>query len=940
MYPNGPAHVGHARTYIIPDVIARFKRGIGYNVLFPMGFHYTGTPILTTAERIASGEKEYIRNLSNAFGVPETEIRKLTKPLKLARYFHRLSKNAMREYGLSIDWRREFTTIDPEFNSFIRWQFLKLKDEGYLIKGSHPVGWCPKHDMPVGMHDTKDDVEPEIGELTIIKFLDDDGVIYPAATLRPETVLGVTNVWVNPEVNYCISEVDVRGRKEKWALSCDAGYKLKFQLEDVRLVMKVKGSELIGKKLINPITGRKVPILEAKFVSPRFGTGVVMSVPAHAPYDYVALRDLLKVNDPEEWGEFKPIPLIKVEGYSQIPAKDAVERLGIKSQDDKELLDRATKEVYRDEHLRGKMLEGLSELVQEEIIKGIGDFLRSSVEGRPVEEARKNIREFLLSSGYGATIYEIMNAPVYCRCGTEIVVKVVKDQWFIDYGNPEWKRKALEALASMRIVPEEARKQFVATIDWLKAKACARSRGLGTELPWAKGWVIESLSDSTIYMAFYTVIHKIRSYGIKPDQLTPEFWDFIMLGKGDPERLADELGVSTEELISLRSEFDYWYPLDSRHSGKDLIPNHLTFFIFNHAAIFPREKWPRQIVANGWVLLKGEKMSKSKGNVRTLHGLIDTFSADAVRLALSVEAEVEADLNLDVDSMGKIYDHLKRIKSLVHSLSEGGKSDEVGIPEKWLLSRVARHLLYLYDELDRVRIRAAGVRLFFLIPKDLEDYLDMVKKPSPSVKKIIEAWVKVLSAYTPFLAEELWHEELGKKSFVVTERWPSIEELQEMIDVKSEVMVEYGKRLIEDIRSITRVVGSGQAIIYVAPKNMQNIIIAIRDMVDKGGKVGDVLRYLSKRLGNVPRKKLPKVGKALLDLSVSLDKHVIEGLRELGGIDELEAIQVLKSYIERKAGVKIEAAYLSTDPSAPDNKGRKSQALPWRPSIYIEGGSK
>ncbi|MCD6323639.1 MAG: class I tRNA ligase family protein, partial [Desulfurococcales archaeon] len=322
MYPNGPAHVGHARTYLIPDILARFKRGLGYNVLFPMGFHYTGTPILTTAERIASGDEHYIEMLSSAFGVPQEELRELTEPVKLAKYFHTLSKDAMKEYGLSIDWRREFTTIDPEFNKFIVWQFTRLRKLGYLTKGSHPVGWCPKHNMPVGMHDTKDDVEPEIGELTLIKFLGEDGVIYPAATLRPETVLGVTNMWLNPEIDYCISEVDVGGRRERWVLACEAAEKLKFQM-DLRVTRKVKGRELIGRKVLNPMLGREVEILEARFVSPKFGTGVVMSVPAHAPYDYAALRDILGEVNPERWGRFKPVPLIKVEGYGRYPAKDA-----------------------------------------------------------------------------------------------------------------------------------------------------------------------------------------------------------------------------------------------------------------------------------------------------------------------------------------------------------------------------------------------------------------------------------------------------------------------------------------------------------------------------------------------------------------------------------------------------------------------------------------
>ncbi len=937
MYPNGPAHVGHARTYLIPDVLARFKRGLGYNVLFPMGFHYTGTPILTTAERIASGDEAYIKKLAEAFGVSEDDLRGLTEPVKLANYFHGLSKKAMMEYGLSIDWRREFTTIDPEFNKFIVWQFTKLREMGYLTKGSHPVGWCPKHNMPVGMHDTKDDVEPEIGELTIVKFLKGDGLVFPAATLRPETVLGVTNMWVNPEVEYCISEVEVNGKREKWILACEAADKLKFQM-DLRVLKRgIKGKELVGQKVINPALGNEVEILSASFVSPKFGTGIVMSVPAHAPYDYVAIRDYLGEESPEKWGRLKPIPLIKVSGYGELPAKDSVERLGIASQKDVDKLEKATKEVYRDEYSKGVLLEGLRSLVVQEIIEGVKAFIKDELEKAPVSLARERIKALLIKSGYGTVMFEIMNAPVYCRCGTEIVVKVVKDQWFIDYGNKEWKEKAMKALDRMRIIPEEARNQFIATVDWLRAKACARSRGLGTELPWARGWIIESLSDSTIYMAFYTVIHKIRKYRIPPEKLIPSFWDYIMRGEGDPESLSKELGIKTDILRDLRGEFDYWYPLNSRHSGKDLIPNHLTFFVFNHAAIFPEEKWPKQIVANGWVLIKGEKMSKSKGNVRTLHGLIHTYSPDAVRLALSVEAEVEADLNLDLDSMGKIYDHLKRIKRLISEISKSSMSENYGLPERWVRNKVARHLINAYTELDAVRVRAAGVRIFYLIPKVLEEYLSMVAKPSKSITDLIEYWVKAISAYTPFIAEELWHNYLGKQSLVVRERWPSVEELKSLIDDEAEAYVAYAEKVAGDIKSISKVVKGDTAIIYVSPRSEQEHLLKIREIIENGGKLGDVIKYVSEVWRKASGKKAVRIAKALIDMVSSIDPEVVNSLRRLGGIDEASAISALRSYVESKAGVKIAKILRSDDPSVPDYGGRREEALPWRPSIYLMG---
>ncbi|MEM2390205.1 MAG: class I tRNA ligase family protein, partial [Ignisphaera sp.] len=281
MYPNGPIHIGHGRTYLIADIIARFKRLQGYNTLFPMGFHYTGTPIISMAEAIANGDRELIELFKDIYEVPESDIERMSDPLHLARYFHRISKETMCLFGLSIDWRREFTTIDPEFKSFIHWQFLKLHEKGLIEKGTHPVGWCPRHEMPVGMHDTKGDAEPEIGEFIAIFFKDKDNMVYPTATLRPETIFGVTNLWINPEETY----VKIKTAEGSiWIIGEKAASRLKHQLNFV-IIESIKGSSLVGMKVRNPITNEEILVLPAAFVDASFATGIVMSVPAHAPYD-------------------------------------------------------------------------------------------------------------------------------------------------------------------------------------------------------------------------------------------------------------------------------------------------------------------------------------------------------------------------------------------------------------------------------------------------------------------------------------------------------------------------------------------------------------------------------------------------------------------------------------------------------------------------------
>ncbi|MEM4499314.1 MAG: leucine--tRNA ligase [Sulfolobales archaeon] len=934
MYPNSPAHLGHARVYLIADVMARFARMLGFNTLYPMGFHYTGTPILAMSESIAKGDEVLINELRELYGLTQEDIELLKDPLQLAKYFHRRSKIAMMRYGLGIDWRREFTTVDPEFQSFIRWQFEKLREKNFIERGSHPVGWCPNHQMPVGMHDTKDDVEPEIDEVTVINFVDssNNNLLYPVATLRPETVLGVTNLWVRPDVDYCKCEVlQGSGRKYLLILSCDAAEKLSYQMK-VRVLERFKGSELIGRVVINPLSGHRVPILEADFVDPKFGTGLVMSVPAHAPYDYVALADYYSRKGLLESPPL--IPLITLQGYSEAPARDVVIRLGIKSQKDVTLLEKATKEIYLSEFAYGVMRADLKELVADEVIPGSKEFVGAEVCNLPVPKARDNIKKFLSDNGYAITIYEIMNRPVYCRCGSEVVVKILENQWFINYGDIGWKKLALEALSNMRLVPEETRRQYEATVEWLQRKACTRSRGLGTELPWEKGWIIESLSDSTIYMAFYTVIHKIREFSIPPNKLTKDFWEYVLLGVGDPKKLGEELKIREDILKSMRDEFTYWYPLDVRCSGKDLIPNHLTFFIFNHVAIFPRDLWPKSIVVNGWVLREGEKMSKSKRNVLTLEDAVSRYSPDGLRASLMLSAEVEQDLDFRENQAYSVVEHIKNLESLILKIYGSVKRTDTTIVDRWLMSRLQRHIKEVTQDLNNVRLRSAAVRVFYLMYQDLIDYVSLSENsPSDVVVEYIESWIKMLAPYVPHIAEEVWHR-IGKNTLVVNEGWPSYNE--SLVDSEAEVSVEFVRTLINDVREVSKFVKEGRTLhLYVSSKKDYEELVKVLKHVAEGRSLNDVIKALGRDLGPKELGEYVKKVRRLYELAISLRPDVRDLITASGGIDEGYVIRSLANYIKSSLGIRELNVYYADDVKAPDFGGKKRLALPFKPGIYL-----
>ena len=194
-------------------------------------WHLTGQPILGASQRIARGDQAYIKVLREVDGVPESELKEFVDPLYMAQYYINEGRLAAKSVGFSIDWRREFTTIMPTFQKFIEWQYKHLKEKGYVTRGTHPVVWCPKDQSPTGDHDRQigEGVTPE--QYTLIKYKLDDNTFLPAATFRPETIYGITNIWINPEANYV--EADVNG--ENWIVSQDAAEKLKEQQKKVQV---------------------------------------------------------------------------------------------------------------------------------------------------------------------------------------------------------------------------------------------------------------------------------------------------------------------------------------------------------------------------------------------------------------------------------------------------------------------------------------------------------------------------------------------------------------------------------------------------------------------------------------------------------------------------------------------------------------------------------
>jgi leucyl-tRNA synthetase len=928
-YPNSPQHIGHARTYTITDVHARYLRMRGYNVLFPMAFHYTGTPILAMAERIEKGDPELIDDFLRIYHVPKEKLKDFAEPIEIARYFHEEVKLGMKDMGFSIDWRREFTTVDPTYSRFIEWQFGKLREKGLITKGSHPVGWCPNDGNPVGQHDTIGDVEPDIGQYVLLKFKM-GGVILPTATLRPETVFGVTNIWIKPDATY----VKARIGEEDWIISEPCLKKLGYQNREVSVIERVQGAKLIGKSATNPMTSTPVILLPAEFVDPESATGVVMSVPAHAPYDYQALVDLERNPDilnqsgisSDTVTKLSPIGVIALEGYSDAPAADVVKRLNIEKQTDSKLED-ATSEIYSKEFHSGRMRS----------YTGV-------YAGLSVSEARDRVRDDLVAKGGADVMYEIINSPVTCRCGTQCIVKMFENQWFINYGDPKWKELARECLNSMSILPDEFRTEIDYAIGWLKEKACARKSGLGTRLPWDKDWIIESLSDSVIYMAYYILAKHIRSLKLKPEQFPDDVLDYLLLSKGDAETLAKSAGLQATKLKEIRDEFQYFYPVDSRHSGRDLIPNHLTFYIFNHAAIFPREKWPRQIVTNGSVLMDHAKMSKSFGNIIPLREAIAQHGADAVRLSTVSAAELIQDVEFSHQATESLRERIERMylnaRSTVDAGAAKGAATYGGNEEKWVLSRLQCCIRDTTAAMDKLRVREAVHHALYEIEQDLSWYVRRANSRSgvnpDIIMGVLDARVRLMAPFTPFISEATWSM-MGKQGFISNADWPQPN--PDFIDEKSEEIENLVHTTFEDVANILKTTGLAvkKLYLYTAAEWKWSIYLKALEIASKGSagvpelmKIASADPTLKERMKEIS-KLAPRLAKDLQATAPDMQ----EKRRKLGRINERTALADAAGFFSREFKCQV-TIYEETDEPKHDPKMRSHAAQPLRPAIYME----
>jgi leucyl-tRNA synthetase len=387
----------------------------------------------------------------------------------------------------------------------------------------------------------------------------------------------------------------------------------------------------------------------------------------------------------------------------------------------------------------------------------------------------------------------------------------------------------------------------------------------------------------------------------------------------------------------MREEFLYWYPFDLRVSAKELVPNHLSFCIFHHAALFPPNHWPKGIGVNGMLMIEGKQMHKSKGNFVTMKNAVDTYGADATRCALLIGAEAMDDPDWRNENAKDLKVKFEALQNFVTKLISTSKNTENEHLEKWLSSKLQNRILQVSENIDHLKTRSALEIALYEIWNDFRWYIYRKQKdPSVILKTTLEIWIKLLSPFAPYITEELWST-LGKRNFISTAKWPKVDNFK--IDLCAEEKENILIDLIEDTSNILKATKiSPQKIIYYSACEWKRNIY--QDLLKKATKGQINFKDIMKEFAQKPDLRenmkfiasyVPKALKVLNRYS----KERKNRLKNANITNEKEFIDKTKTFLEKRFKTKV-FIYLEDDKDRYDPKDRAKLAIPGQPAIYIE----
>jgi len=815
--PNvtGSLHMGHALDNTLQDILIRFMRMRGVKTLWLPGTDHAGIATQNVVEKDLAKEGKKKEDIGRE------EF--LKRVWQWKEKFGDQITTQLRRLGASLDWKRQRFTMDEGCSRAVRKAFFSLYEEGLIYRGKRLINWCPRcrtalSDIEVEHSDVK-------SKLWYLKYpVEGKNEFVTVATTRPETMLGDTAVAVNPD---------------------DKRFK-----------------HYVGKMLVLPLVGRRIPVIKDEFVDPSFGTGAVKVTPAHDPNDY---EMGIKHNLPQ-------VVMLHPDGKVHVSHFPESEQKDIKS------------------------------------YEGVDRF-----------KLRERIVSDLEKSGFLEKTEDYQTSIGTCyRCKT-VVEPYLSDQWFVRM--KDLVRPAIQAVEDGKIefVPDRWTKVY---IDWMEKHrdwCISRQIWWGHRIP---AWQCKSQIPMTksqcneVIVSEETPVICPKCGGTKleqdPDVLDTWFssalWPFSTLGwpasvKTSPP--AGRAGAGKPEYIG---DLKTFYPTSVLVTGYDIITFWVSKMIVMGIKFMKKEPFST-VYVHGLVRdITGKKMSKSLGNVIDPISVIDRVGADALRFALtSLVTGQGQDIKVSEEKIIESRNFANKIWNTARFISMSGPSKKIelgglDLSDKWILSRLNSTIKKIDGLIMGYDLGEAARTLYDFIWSEFCDwYIEMSKgrltgqdeKEKKAAKNVLthvfSTSMKLLHPFMPFITEEIFHklDLIEKNGTIMLEQWPVCDEkrIEGTVEASMGMLVEV-IRNIRNIRAQLRIPVKTdiEAVISVPDKDLRKIIENGQSYIKLLGRVGKV-----------------KIGQKLKERPPQSAAAVVEGITifiPLGGIIDInEEIERLKKEI-------------------------------------------
>lgn len=898
-YPSGKMHMGHVRNYSIGDAVARYKRMMGFDVLYPMGFDSFGMP----------AENAAIKEGGHPHDITERNMASITKQIK--------------RMGFSYDWDRMVKSHDPNYYKWNQWFFTKFFENGLAFQEFAPVNWCTpcntvlaneqvkagrcwrcngpvmQKEMSQWFLDIPKYAQELVDGLAAIEFpenvaamqkdwlgrsegaeitfeIEDSDQTITVFTTRPDTLFGATFITLAPEHPLAEKLVTGTDYESAWQQLHDE-VSVMAEFDRIKNMNKKQGVPL-GKNAIHPLTGEKIPIWSGNFVIASYGTGAVMAVPAHDERDF-------------DFAQKFSIPIRR----ALVMTENGDHSAGLtKAETEYGWMVNSGSEKF--DGLYGEV--AISAVIDELVALGKGE-----------RKLNWKIRPWLISrQRYWGTPIPIIHCD---ECGAvpvpeqDLPVELPRDVVF-GQGNPL-----------------ETSHEFI----HVKCPKCGKDARRETD-------TMDTFVDSSWYFLRYTDATNNNECFSKE---LADHWMNVDFYCGGIEHAQMHLIYARFWTKALRDL--------GLHSVDEPFNELLCQGMVNKSAPWCESCAITLSVdhvgmpcpqCGDSLGMRSAKMSKSLGNTVSPEEMIEKYGADTVRLFILFAANPTAGMDWSDTALEANYRVMLQLRTIPETILNWG-SDTSSIDD-WLIARLKQRVAEFTEAMDNYDLRRAVEISHYELIKDINWYTRRGGNNSSIGKTILESWTYLISVSTPHLAEE-WGRCLGWQDLVSASEMKPVESLtpdeEHLLDY--EFMM---RNVLENARKVKTIAqkhlgGDAQVLtLIVSPEWKNQLSRAAITYLNDGGNVKQFIQIL-KELDFVNESNKGEIlgywNKRMLSQIFKWDdksKSLI-----LDEIDELEVLDERAKFIAKELDL-VEVVVVSAENYSGDD-GRENSALPLSPSIVF-----